>query len=146
MPASASSSRTGTPRSSRIDVTCYAGGVVGQRHCRTAYHKHVGDYSPLNQALARRKSELRASRRQSREAFEVVVSSESRRAVLSAIDPPERAIVWFADREVVGWSDIDGLGAIVHALGLWLEDDVSSGVLASNLPGFVRRGDQPRKP
>ena len=36
----------------RVDVTRHAGGIVGQRHCRTAYHEHVGDHAPPDQALA----------------------------------------------------------------------------------------------
>ena len=35
----------------RVDVTRHAGGIVGQRHCRTTYHEHVGDHTPPDQAL-----------------------------------------------------------------------------------------------
>jgi hypothetical protein len=36
----------------RVDVTRHASGIVGQSHCRTAYHEHVGDQAPPDQALA----------------------------------------------------------------------------------------------
>ena len=37
----------------RIDVARHAGGIIGQRHGRAAYHEHVGDHAPLDQALAK---------------------------------------------------------------------------------------------
>jgi hypothetical protein len=39
-------------REQRVDVTRHASGIVGQSHCRTAYHEHVGDQAPPDQALA----------------------------------------------------------------------------------------------
>ena len=35
----------------RINIARNPGGTVGQRHGRAAYHKHIGDHAPPDQAF-----------------------------------------------------------------------------------------------